>query len=107
MVPSPEPGARTLRVRVVWAGPHGTRTIALELAAGATVGDALDRSGLLEQAERECGAAPGFGVFNRVRERSWPLHDGDRVEIYRSLQIDPKEARRLRAAKKTPSSSRG
>ena len=44
----------------------------------------------LQQAELKAG------IWSRVRDLSTPLRDLDRVEIYRPLQVDPKEARRLR-----------
>jgi len=37
------------------------------------------------------------GIFGKVVEEDAPLTDGDRVEIYRPLAADPKEARRRRA----------
>jgi hypothetical protein len=37
------------------------------------------------------------GIWGRPVERDETLADGDRVEVYRELEIDPKEARRLRA----------
>jgi uncharacterized protein len=40
-----------------------------------------------------------IGVFGRVVSSTTLLRDGDRVEIYRALKIDPKEARRRRARK--------
>jgi putative ubiquitin-RnfH superfamily antitoxin RatB of RatAB toxin-antitoxin module len=41
-----------------------------------------------------------FGIFGRRAKLDHPLKDGDRVEVYRPLTIDPKEARRRRASKK-------
>jgi putative ubiquitin-RnfH superfamily antitoxin RatB of RatAB toxin-antitoxin module len=84
-----------IRVSVSYADPqrHLERTV--ELPAGCCVDDALRRSGLL-------GALPGFvpagiGIFGKHVARDAPLRDGDRVELYRPLQCDPKTARRKRA----------
>ena len=45
---------------------------------------------------------PPVGVFGERVAGDRLLEDGDRVEIYRTLDVDPKEARRLRAGAKTP-----
>jgi putative ubiquitin-RnfH superfamily antitoxin RatB of RatAB toxin-antitoxin module len=36
-------------------------------------------------------------VFNRAREGGEPVREADRIEVYRPLAIDPKDARRVRA----------
>lgn len=66
---------------------------ALALPPGSTVGDALAAAGR-EDAEL-------VGVFGAECERGRPLAPGDRVEIYRRLPRDPREARRERAARRT------
>ncbi len=43
-----------------------------------------------------------LGIFGKAVKDDHILHDGDRVEIYRPLQADPKEARRKRAAQNKP-----
>ena len=73
------------------AYPDGAQARSLNLPAGATVRDALAASGLGGQA---------FGIFGKRVELDHRLADGDRVEIYRPLAMDPKEARRQRARKK-------
>jgi putative ubiquitin-RnfH superfamily antitoxin RatB of RatAB toxin-antitoxin module len=70
--------------------------VELTLPAGSTVEDALRASGL---AERHPGLdlAPGaVGVWGRAAALGRPLRDRDRVEVYRPLTVDPKEARRVR-----------
>lgn len=80
-------------MEVVLALPRACRSVTLELPAGATVGDAVEASGL--PLEGTAGQAV-YGV--RVATDA-PLRDGDRVELLRPLQLDPKQARRLRAAR--------
>jgi putative ubiquitin-RnfH superfamily antitoxin RatB of RatAB toxin-antitoxin module len=70
--------------------------VELTLAAGATVDDALRASGLLERHVALAALPTGVGVWGRVCGRDQPLFQGDRVELYRPLLIEPKEARRLR-----------
>lgn len=86
-----------MRVEVVYALPHDQRLVTVEVAAGATVADAVAASGLAEVCPGIDPAAGPFGVFG---ERCGPervLEAGDRVEIYRPLAMDPREARRRRA----------
>ena len=63
----------------------------VELAAGATLGDAILAAGLAAQGMKT-------GIFGKLAGPETVLKDGDRVEIYRPLALDPKEARRRRAA---------
>lgn len=65
------------------------------------VGELLTLSGLQEEvADQDLSRAP-VGIFGRLCTLDTPLRAGDRVEIYRSLQADPKAARRQRAARKS------
>lgn len=87
-----------LRVEVVFAAVARAHVKSVQLERGATVADAVRASGIAD----EIGSAIDYsrvGVFGRVVSPTTPLRDGDRVEIYRPLKIDPKEARRRRAAR--------
>jgi uncharacterized protein len=84
-----------MKVEVVYALPRSARTVRLELAAGATVRDALASCGFEIDLEKQA-----FGVFGKRARLDHPLAEGDRVEIYRPLAIDPKEARRRRAKRR-------
>ncbi len=92
----PEPPR--LRIRVVCLRPGLAFERSLLLPAGASVGEAVAASGVRETAAEMAAALPAVGVFGQLRSPADPLRDGDRVEIYRPLTIDPKEARRIRAA---------
>lgn len=81
-----------LRVRVVLAWPHRFLEREVSLEAGATVADAVRAAALGHEDE-----VAGLAVFGTVVAPSAPLRDGDRVELLRPLQLDPKEARRRRA----------
>ena len=84
-----------LHVTVVFCpAPGVTDAVALVLPAGTTAGQALARSGLGAR-HPGCERLP-LGIWGRVRPADTPLRDGDRVELYRALTVDPKEARRLR-----------
>lgn len=91
------PDEPRLRVEVAVAWPELQVVVELELAPGSTVADAIDRSGL-QQRFPSLSVAPGrVGVFAEICSTDRVLHDGDRVEIYRPLKMDPKEARRRAA----------
>jgi hypothetical protein len=79
-----------LRVAVVTAFPGKQSVVALELPEGATVQDALRKSGVAFDPRN-------VGIFGERVSPDARLADGDRVEVYRPLEIDPKEARRRRA----------
>ena len=71
--------------------------IKLSLPLGARVGDALDQSGLFIT-HPELKSQP-LGIFAKRVTKDTLLKSGDRIEIYRPLQNDPKEKRRQRAKK--------
>ncbi|AKC87902.1 RnfH family protein [Pseudoxanthomonas suwonensis] len=81
-----------LRVQVVLAWPHRFLERDLVLEEGATVADAVRQAALGHADE-----IAGYAVFGIAAEPSTPLRDGDRVELLRPLQADPKDARRRRA----------
>lgn len=70
--------------------------VVLRLPAPCTVGEALQRSGVLQRHPEIDLSRLRVGVWGRVRRLDELLRQGDRVEIYRALQVDPKEARRQR-----------
>jgi len=81
-----------LRVEVAYALPESQELVALELEQGATVRMALEAAGM--------HARHAVGIHGRRVTLDALLADGDRVEIYRPLRIDPKEARRRRALRR-------
>lgn len=91
----------TIRVEVVAALPERQELVELDLVAGATVMDAVNASGLADRFP-EIAIDPGrLGIFGKLRPPEHELRDGDRVEIYRPLKVDPKEVRRQRARGQT------
>jgi putative ubiquitin-RnfH superfamily antitoxin RatB of RatAB toxin-antitoxin module len=88
--------ARSLSVEVVYAQPEGLLAITLELAAGATVDDALSAA-FAQTAFAQVPRETAVGIFGQLVQRNHALEDGDRIELYRPLKQDPKQARRARA----------
>jgi uncharacterized protein len=89
----------TMMVEVAYAEPGRQFLRRLELDAGATVADAIAASDVAREFALDTDALT-TGVWSKPRTREALLQDGDRVELYRPLTADPKEARRRRAALK-------
>ena len=88
-----------MQVSVAYALPDVQFDEAIELPDGATVADALAAVANQPPFDALDLEAASVGVFNRlVKNRRQPLTEGDRVEIYRPLEIDPMTARSQRAA---------
>jgi putative ubiquitin-RnfH superfamily antitoxin RatB of RatAB toxin-antitoxin module len=91
-----------MKITLAFAGPPPSPQgeWEMQMPADATVADALGeamRRGWLP-ADYPVAAT---GVWGKVRPAGHVLRDGDRVELYRALQADPKEARRKRAGQRT------
>ena len=89
--------AAEIEVEVVYALPAEQAPVRLFLPAGVAVQAAITASGLAQRYPEIEQAPLRVGVFGKVVALDTPLNDGDRVEIYRSLSVDPKAARRHRA----------
>lgn len=87
----------SISVEVVYSLPDRHVSVAVKLDPGSTVADALARCGIEALVEGLDLGRSVVGVFGEVVERDRVLAAGDRVEIYRPLTMDPKEARRRRA----------
>ena len=89
--------SKLLRIQVCWASPEQQLLKQLELRAPVTVEQAVRASGILDELPDVTLRDNEVGVFSERRRLGDLLRDGDRVEIYRPLQADPKEVRRKRA----------
>jgi putative ubiquitin-RnfH superfamily antitoxin RatB of RatAB toxin-antitoxin module len=92
--------AAMIEVEVAYARPERQVIVALNLPEGSTAAEAINASGLRQQFPDIDWADCPVGLFAKPCPLDQPLAQGDRVEIYRPLANDPKDARRLRAAKK-------
>ena len=84
-------------MEVCYALPGRVWRVRVELADRATVGEAIDASGFAAEFPQVDVQAFGVGIYSRLCGLQEGLRDGDRVEIYRALVHDPKDARRSRA----------
>jgi len=90
--------AASIRVEVAYATPDSQCLLSIELAQGSDLNAAIEQSGILAKyPEIEWPGAP-IGVFGKKASAQSLLKDGDRVEIYRPLRVDPKTRRRERAS---------
>ena len=87
-------------VEVAYATPEQQMIVALKMPEGTTVEQAINVSGLLDRFPEIDAADIKVGIFGNVCKLDQQLRKDDRVEIYRPLIHDPKEARRQRAAKR-------
>jgi len=89
-----------IAVEVAYVGPEGQWLIALSLPAGSSARDAIETSGLREKLPPERFEPLKLGIFSTPIAPEQILREGDRVELYRALKVDPKDARRARVEPK-------
>jgi uncharacterized protein len=89
--------AEQVTVEVVYAEPSRRWLRQVTLPAGSTVARAIEASGLVSEVPGLLVDPARLGIFSRKVTPEHVLGEGDRVEIYRPLTLDPKEARRRRA----------
>ena len=87
-----------IKVEVAYALPEEQVIIPLEVEVGATVRQAIERSGILQRFMEIDLNENKVGIFGKLTKLDNVLRAHDRVEIYRPLIADPKEVRRARAA---------
>jgi putative ubiquitin-RnfH superfamily antitoxin RatB of RatAB toxin-antitoxin module len=93
------PNAGRIDVEVCFALADAQTLLALEVDAGTTVGQAIEASGILRMHPEIDLGVHKVGVFAKLQPLDAVLNAHDRVEIYRSLKVDPKTARQRRVAK--------
>lgn len=91
------PARSDIHVEVVYALPDRQYRHQITLADGSTLEQAIKASGILSQRKDIDLAKNKVGIFSRPARLDDRVNDGDRVEIYRPLLIDPKDLRRQRA----------
>ena len=87
-----------ISIDVVYALPQKQEIFSIKLPEGATVGQAIECSGVLAKYPEIDLEKNKFGIFAKLVKSETTLRDRDRVEIYRPLIADPKAVRKQRAA---------
>ncbi len=90
--------ADVITVEVAYARPDEQAILEVEVAAGSTLLQAVEQSGILERFPEINPVAMKVGIFGKLKKQDQVLQPGDRVEIYRPLIADPKQVRKERAA---------
>lgn len=95
--------ADNILIEVAFATPEKQRIVALEVPVGTSVFDGACLSSIKDDFPEIDFDTIGMGIFGKVvkKPRDEVLRAGDRIELYRPLLIDPKQARLNRAAKKS------
>ena len=88
---------KMISVEVAYAAPDKQKIIALQMPEGSTCLDAINQSGVLSIFPEIDSNSLKIGVFSKSRDLNAEVKEGERIEIYRPLTIDPKEARRRKA----------
>ena len=86
-----------MNIEVAYAKPDEQLIIVVQTPASCTIEQAIELSGILNQYPEIDLTKNKIGVFSQICPLNKSLQENDRVEIYRSLAIDPMEARRQRA----------
>ncbi len=85
-------------VEVAYATPEEQVILALDVAPGTTLQQAVEQSGIAERFPEIDLEKQKAGIFGKLKKPGQVLQAGDRVEIYRPLIADPKKVRKERAA---------
>ncbi len=89
--------ADLVNVEVLYAEPSRQVLRRVTLPVGSTVMQAIQASGIEREVSGLVVDPSRLGIFSRRAAPDQVVGEGDRVEIYRPLTLDPKEARRRRA----------
>ncbi len=88
---------KSARVELSYATAQRQILLELRVTAGQPVGQVIIESGIYKEFPNQGLESADIGVWGHPVERGHPVCDGDRIEIYRPLQMEPREARRLLA----------
>jgi len=90
---------KLMKVEVAYAAKEQQQVLALEVEEGSSIGAVIKLSGMLELFPEIHLEHQKVGVFSKLVSLDAIVQAGDRIEIYRPLTIDPKDARRAKAEK--------
>lgn len=89
-----------INIEVAYAGVAEQSIVNLSMPEGCSAQEAINHSGLLTKFPEIVLTGKNVGIFGKSCDLEYVLKDGDRVEIYRPLTIDPKRKRELLARHK-------
>ncbi len=91
---------KVITVEIIYIKPGSQNSLTLKIPQGSNINQAISRSGVLKYFPEIDLTVNKVGVFSKIQSLDTLLCEGDRIEIYRPLVADPKEARRRRAKNK-------
>jgi hypothetical protein len=83
-----------MKIGIAYASTSRQAWLTVEVPDGATIADAIERSGVLKQFPEIDLEQQKVGIFGKLAKLDAALADGDRVEIYRPIICDPKTVKR-------------
>jgi len=83
-----------MNIGVAYVTPIHKVWIRMEMPDGCSAEEAITRSGILTQFPEIDLNTQKVGIFGRIVRLTQPLEDGDRVEIYRPITVDPDQVER-------------
>ena len=86
--------ANPIEIELVFASAGRQRLFSIQVDEGATVAELISQSGIDQDFPDESIDDLAVGIWGKLVGRDHIVRDGDRIELYRPLQIDPREARR-------------
>ena len=92
------PAVRSLSVEVVHGTAQKQVLLKISVPPGSTIREAIAFSAIEEMFPHEDFGALSIGIWGKPVNRDRQLVDGDRIEFYRPLEMDPRDARRELAA---------
>lgn len=96
-----------IRVELALALPDRQSIKEMMVKRGTTVMEAFEASGMKEEFLATHPQPLEFGIFSEPCDGSRVLVEDDRIEVYRPLVFDPKDRRRMMAAKSQNQAKRG
>ena len=91
--------SEVIEIEVVYALPNRQVLLSLPVPAGSTIAECIKLSGITTHFPEIIISEAQVGIFSRPETLATVVNAGDRIEIYRPLTADPREMRKLRAAK--------
>ena len=83
-----------LRIELACANPSRQELLELDVSSDRTVGQIIDESGIYDLFPGEELRSADVGIWGQPVDCDRRVRNGDRIEIYRQLRMDPREARR-------------
>jgi len=85
-----------INIEIIYATAAQSYLLSVAVPVGSTIAQGIEASGILEQCSDIDLTQNKVGIFSKLKSPDDLLKEGDRIEIYRPLKIDPMEARRRR-----------